>query len=143
MAENIVYLELLRRGYDKDKIFYFKDEKHRETDFVIREDQGFEAIQVCWNIGRPEVRSREIKGLLIAMEKFNLKEGLVLDGHSKGEEKVNGKLIKIMPLDLWLLNKGKSDAEFVGPAGAADAVDIIFVRFRQIIIYDMGHIVNI
>lgn len=106
MTENIVYLELLRRGYDKDKIFYFKDEKHRETDFIIRKDQGFEAIQVCWNISRPEVRSREIKGLLIAMEKFNLKEGLVLDGYSKGEEKVDGKLIKIMPLDLWLLNKG-------------------------------------
>ncbi len=46
-------------------------------------------------------------------------------------------------MGVWLFNKGQRLSPLPGAAGAADAVHVIFVRRRQIVVDDMTHIVAI
>jgi len=100
LLENLVFLELKRRGKE---IYYFKDKK--ECDFAVREKNKIKAvIQVTDNLNAGD-RERELFGLLAAMEKFKLKNGLIL---TKDQEDVikNGKLIiNVIPVWKWLLEE--------------------------------------
>jgi len=60
-------------------------------------------IQVCYDINDYEIKEREIKALLKAMEEFKLKESLVITEDYEAEEKFKGKKIRFMPLWKWLL----------------------------------------
>lgn len=74
--ENLIFLELLRRGKD---VFCFNNNK--ECDFVVKKEEGpgiEAAIQVSISLGNPVVREREVLGLMGAMEEYGLKEGLIL-----------------------------------------------------------------
>lgn len=59
LLENVVYLELLRRGY---KVFVGKV-GDREIDFVAHRQSGTEYFQVCETMRGQEVRSRELAAL--------------------------------------------------------------------------------
>lgn len=99
LLENLVFLELKRRGED---IYYYKDKK--ECDFLVRKGLRIsEAIQVSQELDNPETKKREIDGLLEAMEKFKLKKGLIITEGQEEERKIKGKKIKIVPAWKWLL----------------------------------------
>jgi predicted AAA+ superfamily ATPase len=99
--ENIIFLELKRRALD---IFYYKGKN--ECDFVVRKGSKIsEAIQVTQSLDNPAVEKREIAGLLEAMEKFNLKNGLIITESQDEERRVGGKKIKIVSAWRWLLEK--------------------------------------
>lgn len=99
LLENVVFLELKRRGKD---IYYYKDKK--ECDFLIKEGTKIkQAIQVTQGLDNAKTEEREIAGLIAAMEEFNLKTGLVITQNQEEERKINGKLIKIIPAWKWLL----------------------------------------
>jgi predicted AAA+ superfamily ATPase len=109
ILENLVFIELFRRqGEVENKhIFYSKSEKGRECDFVISErDKIKEAIQVCYNLTEDN-KDREIGGLIEALERFNLKEGLILTYDREEEIKISGRKIIARPVWKWLL-QGKS-----------------------------------
>jgi len=98
MLENIVFLKLRRRFKD---IFYFQEK--RECDFVVKEkDKIIKAIQVCFDFNE-ENKDREINGLMEALEKFNLKEGIILTNRQEDEFKVKNKVIKVLLVWKWLL----------------------------------------
>ncbi|HAI73810.1 MAG TPA: ATPase [Candidatus Moranbacteria bacterium] len=98
--ENIVFIELKRREAD---IYYYKDKK--ECDFVVRKGLRIsEAIQVSQNLSDPETEKREITGLLEAMEKFNLKKGLIITESQEEKRKIKNKTIEIVPAWKWLLD---------------------------------------
>jgi len=98
MLENMVFLELKRRG---SEIYYYKDKK--ECDFVVRQGLKIsEAIQVTRILDNNNEK-RELGGLLEAMEKFNLKKGLIITEGQEEERKINGKKISIVPAWKWLL----------------------------------------
>jgi len=103
--ENLVYLELLRRG---QKVYYFKDSKGREVDFLVTEkDKPKQLIQVCSNLESPAVKKREINPLLNAANRFNIKECLILTEDQKSKivkEKIH---IKILPVWQWMLELSK------------------------------------
>lgn len=100
MLENAVFLELRRKFKD---IFYFQDKN--ECDFVIKEkDKIILTIQVCFDFNE-ETKTREIKGLIEAMNKFKLNEGLILTQNQKDEFMLDGKKIILKPVWKWLLNK--------------------------------------
>lgn len=106
LAENIVAVELFRRAsFDPPvEIYYWRDYQQREVDFVVK--KGLKAaglIQVCWDVGDPETKKREVRGLVKAMEEFGLREGLVLTEDFEGEEEVDGGRIVYRPLWKWLL----------------------------------------
>jgi len=96
--ENTVFIELKRRG----KEVYYHREKH-ECDFLVREGLKIvEAIQVCYDFNE-ENEDREIKGLLEAITKHKLKEGLLLTYDEEKELIVENKKITVMPVWKWLL----------------------------------------
>jgi len=106
LAENIVFLELVRRKtLEKNnlELYYWKDAQHREVDFVLKESlKVTQVLQVCWEINRPEKKTREIKALLKAMEELRLNEGFVITQDLEKEENVRGKRVRYVPLWKWL-----------------------------------------
>lgn len=106
IAENLVAVELRRRQAKNPslEIFYWRDYKQREVDFVIKEGLKVKGlIQVCWDIGDHETREREVKALVKAMEEFDLREAVILTEDSEGEEKANGGKVIYKPLWKWEL----------------------------------------
>lgn len=97
--ENVVFLHLRRKTAN---IFYHKNKT--ECDFVVVENKKIiSAIQVTQSLDDPSVREREIKGLLDAMATYKLKEGLIITEDGEDIEKINGQIIKIIPVWKWLL----------------------------------------
>ncbi|HJX05893.1 MAG TPA: ATP-binding protein [Candidatus Nanoarchaeia archaeon] len=98
VLENIVFIELKRK---KSETYYYSGSN--ECDFVIKKGARIiRAIQACQSLSN-ENREREVKGLLEAMSKFKLKEGLILTQEQEEEIKVKGRKIKVMPVWKWLL----------------------------------------
>lgn len=103
MLENIVFIELKRRGQD---IYVYNG--IAECDFVLkRNNQVTEVIQVCKSISEPETKEREYKGLVEAMQTYKLDQGLILTEDLQRLEtiEIDGKscTIQIMPIWKWLL----------------------------------------
>lgn len=97
MLENVVFLYLRKKF---SEIFYFKENK--ECDFIVKEKQKItQVIQVCYVLTEDN-KEREINGLVEAMTKFNLKEGLLLTYDQTDEVKLDGKRVLIMPVWKWM-----------------------------------------
>ena len=100
LLENLVFLELRRR---RAEIFYHVN--RLECDFVIRKGITIvQAIQVCHSFNTDQTRTREVKGLLEALNMYGLAEGLILL-HDTQEHTIeeDGKVIRVMPVWKWLL----------------------------------------
>jgi len=100
--ENLVFLELKRRTLD---VFFYR-ENNRETDFITidRINNSIQLFQVCFDLNNKN-RDREIEGLVISMSQFNLKTGLILTFDQLDEIKIEEKVITVMPIWRWLLDK--------------------------------------
>lgn len=98
--ENLVYLKL--RNPD-DSIFYFvNDADGTECDFVIeRRDGTFGAVQVCWELSRDN-EEREINGALRAMERYGLKEAVLVTRDQSDLISEGGRIIRVVPAWKWL-----------------------------------------
>jgi len=105
ILENLVFIELFRRQKDIENknIFYHISDSNRECDFIVKNKESFEAIQVCYNINEKN-KNREINGLIDALEKFKLKNGMILTLDQQEEIKIKDKTVKILPVWKWLLN---------------------------------------
>lgn len=98
MLENMVFLALRK---NHKEIFYFQE--NGECDFVIKEGTKITlAIQVCYTLTEQN-KERELKGISEAMDKFKLKEGLILTYNQENEINFNGKKIKLVPVWKWLI----------------------------------------
>ncbi len=101
IAENLVAIELLRK---EKEFYYWKDDRHREVDFVVKEKSVIrELIQVSWDISNVKTHEREIKALILASEKLNCEDLLIINAEVEKEENTKGKVIKYIPLWKWLL----------------------------------------
>ncbi len=97
--ENTVFIELKRKGKE---VYYYSDAN--ECDFVIKDGTKIvTAIQVCYSLDDTD-REREVNGLLEAMDKFGLKEGLILTFEQTEELEREGKEIKVIPVLRWMTN---------------------------------------
>ena len=94
LFENLVYSELLKRGYKE--IYFFNENK--ECDFIIKKGKEFIAVQATYQL-TDQNRDREIEGLKYAMENLKVKKGYIVTFNS--EEKVIGKNQQIIPF--WKL----------------------------------------
>ncbi len=98
MLENLVFLELKRTSKE---IYYFSDKN--ECDFVIKKGNKIvEAIQVCYSLNEKN-KEREINGIVEALNKFNLKAGIIITNNQEEEIKKGNKTIKLVPAWKWLL----------------------------------------
>ena len=98
ILENIVYLELLRRGKE---VYYHSGKK--ECDFLVKECLGVvEAIQVAWQVDATNAQ-REFQGLEEAMAIYNLKQGLLLTLSNDDSMIPNHPGIEVVPVRQWLI----------------------------------------
>lgn len=101
LMENMVFIELMRRGFD---ISYYQTSTKEEVDFVIREGKKVKSlIQVCYDTDNFITLEREIKSILKASMEFKCKNLFIITKDKEKEEKIDGKIIKIVPLWKWLL----------------------------------------
>lgn len=98
MLENLVFLTLRRKNQE---IFYFQETG--ECDFLIRKGiKIIDAIQVCYELNKGN-QDREINGLVEAMNKFKLEEGLILTYNQEDNFTIKDRIIKVIPVWKWLL----------------------------------------
>ena len=103
--ENLVYLKL--RNPDDSMFYFVNDADGTECDFVIeRRDGTFGAVQVCWELSRDN-EEREINGALRAMERFGLKEAVMVTQNQSDLINEDGRMIRVVPAWEWLEGKGK------------------------------------
>lgn len=97
MLENMVFLNLRRNSKE---IFYFREKN--ECDFLVKEGAKIkQALQVCYELNEDN-KNREINGLIEAIEKFNLREGLIITFDQDDEFEVKGRKIIAKPVWKWL-----------------------------------------
>jgi predicted AAA+ superfamily ATPase len=95
--ENLAYLALRRKH---PEIYYYKGKK--ECDFLVKEGKKItQAIQVCFSLDEDN-QERETQGLIEALDKFNLPEGLILTHDQEDEITIKNKKIRIMPSWKWM-----------------------------------------
>lgn len=91
--ENMVYCEIRRKYKD---ICYHKGKG--ECDFVVLENESvISAIQVCMSLDADN-RTREINGLLEALNTYNLEEGYIVTMDQTDFFEIDGKSIKVIPI---------------------------------------------
>lgn len=99
LLENVAFLRLKMQM----KEIYFHKEK-KECDFVVREGNRItQAIQVITNLSDPEVRNREIEGLMEAIKAYQLQEGIILTESESDTIEMDGFQISVIPIWKWLL----------------------------------------
>ena len=97
LLENLVFISLRKNNKE---IFYFQEKN--ECDFLIREGTKIvKAFQVCYEVNE-DSKNREINGLVEALNKFKLKEGIILTYNQEDNFEIENKSIKLIPLWKWL-----------------------------------------
>lgn len=97
--ENMVFWELRRQG----KIMHYFNENGKECDFVVSRVQKVEeVIQVC-QILNNENKTREINGLLDAMNFFGLDTGKIITFNQEDLISIDGKKIQIIPAHKYFM----------------------------------------
>lgn len=99
LLENLVYIELRRRG---GEIFYHNSGT-AECDFVVRD--GFrvtQVYQVCYLMDT-DTREREIRGILDAMDTYQLNTGTIITNFQEEKLPYEDKTVRLIPAWKWLL----------------------------------------
>ncbi|MBU4501382.1 MAG: ATP-binding protein [Nanoarchaeota archaeon] len=82
LYENLVAVSLLKEDFD---VFYWKNEKGEEVDFVILENNHVRSlIQVCYDISDSDTLNREIRALLKAGQELKCKNLVILNNKKEG-----------------------------------------------------------
>jgi uncharacterized protein len=101
VLENIVYLELRRRG---DVLGYHVTATGREVDFVASDPAGERClVQVCATLEAPETRDRELRSMAEAMAETKIERAVLVTMATDGVERIEGRVIPVVPAWRWLL----------------------------------------
>ncbi len=108
LLENLVFIELLRRGYNTQQtLFYYRTRNDKEIDFVCRDKHKIETlIQVSYNIQNSKTYRREIAALIEANEELGCGNLLLLTWDDEKTEMIDGVSINVKPVWKWLLGVG-------------------------------------
>lgn len=101
LLENMVYLELQRRGH---AVWYYREEA--EVDFIVTE--AFRptcAIQVCADLSDPDTRERELRAMKECLERLALKAGTIVSWDHEEHIRTGDMRIQVIPAYIWLGNK--------------------------------------
>ena len=103
--ENLVYLDLRRRGGD---VFYYRTRKDYEIDFIHETKTAngtrVEVIQACYRMATPEVMTRELRGIPETARHLGLDQATVVTCSEEREVKADGGItIHSVPAWKWLL----------------------------------------
>ncbi|MBI2135660.1 ATP-binding protein [Candidatus Woesearchaeota archaeon] len=93
IAENIVALH-------NNINFFWRDSFKNEVDFIIKKDNLAQAVEVKYT---NKITKNDIKSLLRFLEKFKLRNAVIVTEDYEAEELINNNKIKYIPLWKWLL----------------------------------------
>jgi uncharacterized protein len=102
--ENMVYLELRRRGYG---VSYYRTRQGHEIDFVAvsrRSGSADRAIfQVCYALDEPDVRRRELRAIAQAAGHLQATGCHVITFNNEETLDIAGTAVNVIPAWKWLL----------------------------------------
>lgn len=101
--ENLVFLKLLE---EEGALSYFADDQDStECDFILeRRDGSRVAVQVSWKL-TPENEEREFMGAKHAMDRFGLKESILVTCEQSDLVNMDGRCVKVVPAHEYLTAK--------------------------------------
>jgi len=97
ILENMLFLQLRKKGKE---IFYYSE--NGECDFIVKENGKFKVYQVTLEL-TDDNKEREIKGLVEACKKLDMKKGTILTFDEEGQMVGGGVKIEILPVWKYLL----------------------------------------
>ena len=101
LLENIVYLELRRRGFD---LAYALTASGKEIDFVARRAKTDpEMIQACADMRDPRTRQREIAALEEGFREGRAKRGTIVTLREEETLTIGRRRVRVVPAWRWLL----------------------------------------
>lgn len=104
LLENVVLLELKRRGGPLSEVNYWRGRGGAEVDFVVREGgRVTEVIQVTLDLSEERTRRHEFGGLAACASELGAERALVLTMGEPGRESVEGVEIEVESVMRWLL----------------------------------------
>ncbi len=92
--ENVVLVELVRRGYE---LGYYITGSGKEVDFVV----GRTVVEVCADAGEEHVRK-----VAEAMRELRAGSGVIVTWDREEELEYGGRTVRIIPLWWWLIGSG-------------------------------------
>lgn len=103
LMENLVFSELLKRGYKPNKsLFYYKTRNQKEIDFILKEGRKIKTlIQVCYSFNYQT--KRETSALIEGGQELNCQDLKIITWDKEKEEKIKNQKIKFIPFWKWLL----------------------------------------
>lgn len=112
--ENLIYIELRRRGYD---ISYYHTRQGYEVDFVVTDRKKGtgrpEFYQACWTLESHEVRERELRAIAKAAAFLKAESCRIITFNEEETVECDGFKIEMVPAWKWLLvNDKRAEMEF-------------------------------
>ena len=101
LFENVIFLELKRK---KLEIFYYKTDSDYEVDFITKDKDKLELIQVCIDL-HEKSEPRELRSLVQAAQELGLSQGTLITADTAKEWTLEGITIKALPLYQFLAKK--------------------------------------
>lgn len=104
LLENLVFLELLKNGYNlkMHELFYYRSRNDREVDFVCRKGVTIQQlIQVCYDISSPKTRKREIDSLIECAEELKVNRLLIITWDQDETLEKEGYTIEVISVRNW------------------------------------------
>ena len=101
LLENLVYLELKRRGHN---LYYYRTGNGLEVDFAsFSGGKITQLTQVVHYLGDEKTRHREVRSLVRALEETGLEQGVMVTHEEEEELTVDGRHISLVPAYKYLL----------------------------------------
>ena len=104
LLENAVLLELVKAGYE---VFYFKGKY--ECDFVIKNRNSLQAIQVSWEVESMKTQNREFRALLEVCHLLHLTGAHIITFDQKQILYIDNTEIQLIPFYEWASNLHKNE----------------------------------
>lgn len=100
--EDLVYLELRRRGYAE--IGYLDTEQGFEVDFCGRDAEGSpQLVQVSAQLSDPDTRARELRALEAGMAEVGVGHATLVTRHEEETLRLSSGVVRVVPAWRWLL----------------------------------------
>ena len=85
--------------------FYYWNENNNEVDFIIKDKQNYEIVQVAYSVKEERTRTREVEALLDCAARLNVGKAEIITMDYTSEELVNNIGIKYVSASDWIENK--------------------------------------
>ena len=105
LLENMVLIELVRRGFSTEQsLFYFRTKTDKEIDFVCRKGHKVEQlIQVSYDVAQTKTLERELSAFGEAAGELKCENCLMLTWDDEREIEYKGRKVILKPVYKWLM----------------------------------------